>query len=421
MLLVTLPIWIMQHRLTRLVVLAINLGLALASLGLWVVAYTQGLSWRADFTAFYTAWVLANRGQGQHLYDYDLQANIQQRLLDGRHLAGGLLAFNYPPHAALLFSPLGKLTLDQAYLVWTAGQLGLLVCTSYVIWRHLSREGVSPTMRRLAVSAVLALPFVGATVLLGAFSILMLLGALEYAFALRRGDDLGAGLWVVLMTLKPQVAFVPALALVAARRWKAVGVLVCSGLVIFSVTSLGLGSLVWVSFWKALLTTFGADGSLGVDPSAMYNLRGLCTGVLDGRFADAGDTLGLVGFLISIVSTLCLWWDWEGGLPDFDLRMSATLLMAVFLSPHVNPQDGVLLVVPALLFWHYLRRVGRHSQLFGAIALACPALFWVTERFLSAPVLGLRAPVLALVVLGIWMLHELRLAIETRHAEDAVA
>lgn len=413
--------WIIKHRLTRLVRLATNIGLTLASLGLWVVATTQGLSWRADFTAFYTGWTLVVDGLALDLYDYDLQTMTQQRILEGRHLADGLLAFYYPPHAAVFFAPLGKLTLDQAYLVWTGLQVGLLVCICWILWRHLSREGVSPAARWLLISTVVALPFVGTTLLLGAFSTLMLLCVLCFALALRRGDDLGAGLWVVLMTFKPQVAFLPGLILVAARRWKAVGVLMFSGLLIFALTSLGLGSQIWASFGRALLTAFGADGSLGVAPSAMYNLRGLCAGVFGDRFAGSGDTIGLAGFIASVVLTLWMWSGVRRGGADFDLWMSATLLMSVFLNLHVNPQDGILLVVPAMLFWHYLRRVGRGAQMFGIIVSICPALFWVTERFLSAPVLGLRAPVVVMVGLGIWMLYEFVQAIHANSTETAVA
>ncbi len=90
---------------------------------------------------------------------------------------------------ALLFAPIGSLTLDWAYLVWTAFQIGLLVWVCAVLWRHLASEGVDPVERRLLISAALALPFVGTTLLLGSFSSLMLLCVLQFALALRRGKD----------------------------------------------------------------------------------------------------------------------------------------------------------------------------------------------------------------------------------------
>ncbi len=57
------------RRTPRLVLGAINAGLALGSLGLWVIAYAQGLTWRADFTSFYTGWSLVIKGLGMNLYD----------------------------------------------------------------------------------------------------------------------------------------------------------------------------------------------------------------------------------------------------------------------------------------------------------------------------------------------------------------
>jgi len=401
---------IVEYRPTRLVVLATNLGLALASLGLWVVAYTQGLSWRADFTSFYTGWRLVVNGSGGRVYENALQAATQQQILGGRHLASGLLPFINPPHVALLFAPLGFLPLDKAYLVWSVLQLGLLVWLCLALWRHLQAEGVSRMTRLLVVSGVAALPSVGSTLLLGAFSTLMLLGSLQFALALRRDDDRVAGLGILLLTLKPQAAVVPGLMVFAARRWKAMGALLSGGVVILAVTSAWLGGDAWLAFSGALARTFGADASLGVSAPSMDNLKGLLVSLFGESLMPVVNAVSLAAFIVSLLIVLWLWSGERSRAMDFDLRMAITLLLGILFNLHVHSQDGVLLVVPALLFWHYLRRVARHSQLFGGIALVCPMLFWVTERFASTAAFGLRAPVAVMLALGAWMLRELILA-----------
>lgn len=384
---------------------AINGGLAVSSLGLWVLAQIQGLTWQADFTAFYTGWSLVVNGNGMKLYDYEVQAAIQQQLLAGRHLAGGLLAYNYPPHVALVFSPLAYLPLNQSYLAWSVLQSGLLVALSWMLWRHLRAEGVPVFSRYLIISATLALPSIGTTVLLGAFSTLMLLCLLSFALTLRQNRDIQSGLWVVLMTFKPQVAVIPGMVLVASRRWKAVATLLGCGLLIFISTGLGLGFDVWTSFARSLFVTFEADLSLGVAPSSMYNLRGLLVSV----FGDESTAVvNVISLLVFVASVLFTFWLWSGAVSkrvDFDLRMSITLLSGVLFNLHVNPQDGVLLVASALFFWHHLRHTGQATTVFGALAMICPMVFWLTERVLPHP--ALPTPPLVMLGLGVWMLREM--------------
>ena len=396
-----------RHRLARLVVLATNLGLALASLGLWVIAFTQGLSWRADFTMLYTGASMVRSGLSDGLYDLGMQAAMQQQILEGLYLAGGLLPFNYPPHLALLLTPIAWLSLDQAYLVWSALQFATLACAGWMLSRHLRAEGASAQTRCMAIAGVAALPFVGSALLLGALSILMLVGWLGYALAFRRGKSGWAAFWVLVMTLKPQVAVVPALVLLASRRWRAVGLVVGIGLALVLITSSVLQPSAWLGFLETLLRSFQGDASLGIVPGSMVNLRGLLATLSGDRARTAVSLVTTLGFALSLLAVIWLWRAEEEDRADLDLRMAFVLLLGILFSPHAYPQDVVLLVVPTLLFWCYLRHAGRHGQLFGSVALICPALFWITERFLRDVLSGAPVPALVMVGLGAVMLPAL--------------
>lgn len=382
----------------------VNGGLALASLGLWTKFFLQGRSWRADFTVFYTGWRMVTDGLGRGLYDFELQTATQQQILGGRHLVGGLLPFNYPPHVALLFTPLAYLSLDGAYLVWSGLQLMVLTWLCWMLWRHLRAEGVEGRSRLLVICTAVAVPAVSATLALGAFSTFMLLCLLSFVLTLRRDDDLQAGVWVALMTLKPQVAVIPALVLVAARRWKAVGAATICGLAVFATTTLVLGPRVWVGFVGAVSKTYAAGPSLGVTPSAMRNLRGLLVVLFGDAAIQAVSTISLLAFLFSLLLVVWLWSSNVAKDLDFDLRMSATLLLGILFNLHVNPQDSVMLAGPVLFFWHYLRRTGRGTRPLVLVALICPSLFWVTERALHLP-LASQTPTIAMVILGIWIVR----------------
>ena len=163
----------------------------------------------------------------------------------------------------------------------------------------------------------------------------------------------------------------------------------------------------WV---RALRTTFNGDETLGVATAAMDNLKGILVKLFGYESIPKVNVISLLAFLVSILFVLWFWSDRRFRALGFDLRMSVTLLVGILFSLHVHPQDGVLLVVPALLFWHHLRRVGRGATLLGSIALMCPPVFWITERFVPTPVLGMRTPAWAMVLLGGWMLSEVAMA-----------
>jgi len=71
------------------------------------------------------------------------------------------------------------------------------------------------------------------------------------------------------------------------------------------------------------------------------------------------------------------------GEADFDRRFSGAMAMGLFLSPHANPQDGLLLALPGIAGYAYLRRACPASgflRAFEGIALGFP-LLWLIERF----------------------------------------
>src|SRR5205807_8890974 len=56
--------------------------------------------------------------------------------------ATGVLGYFNPPFFALLMAPLSRLSLDDAYRVWTAASLGLMLVDALLLWwiaRDLSR------------------------------------------------------------------------------------------------------------------------------------------------------------------------------------------------------------------------------------------------------------------------------------------
>jgi hypothetical protein len=346
-------------------------GVFLAYLLLVAVAAQADAHWTGDFTAYYTGGVLAGSSA---LYDLEAQERVQREMLarDGHAQGPQFLPFINPPHAVLPFACLARLTARQrAFVVWFLLQLALTAYVAGLVWKVASER--TAWERMLMVSLTLALPAVLYTYLNGQLSIFMLACLLQHHLSLRDGREARAGLWLALATVKPQLTVLPAAALAGARRPRALTVFVGCVLLLVVVSSLLLGWHRWLEY-PALLGKVGATfgGRYGADPRAMSNFKGLLSRTLGSDRAQAINALTYTFFFFSVALTLLLW---RAEL-SFDLSMSFTILLNLFFSPHLNPQDTLLLAAPALLLYLYLRRRRLTHKPLAALAAAYPPLFW---------------------------------------------
>lgn len=381
--------------------LVLNVGLAVSYVFLWFSAWRQDLMWSVDFSAFYTAWSIVRAGLGSRLYDLGLQATYQQAALEGRSFAGQALPFVNPPHTAVIFAPLSWLPYRTAFAAWSLLQLALLVWLILILDRL--TKNWSSSERWMVRIGVLAFPAVLFNFLLGAFSLFMLICLLLFYEALRDNRQAAGGLWFLAGVLKPQTWVLPGCLLLAARRWKALLTLTLGGILVFFLTSLCIGWCVWADYFK-LLVIFGSETTNPViDPSGMYTFRGMAALLLHNQQPVLINLAGLAGLVVSILATFLLWrGHWQPEEPVFQARMALTLTLGNLFSLHAFPQDALLLVAPALLFYDYLRRRDLPRQAYAAFLLCCPAIF-LSSRFGLGDSLPIRLPVVAIIVLALWI------------------
>lgn len=384
--------------------LILNLGLCLSYIGLWLLAIQQNLTWRADFTAFYTGGMLLYSGQGHNLYNYDLQATCQQNILEGKSFSDGLLAFNYPPYVAFLFVPLVSFSLSTAYALWAA--LEIVIFGSFLRQIHLfaTEEGWGREARTQLLVAVAALPSVIVAMLLGTFTPLIVFCLLQFYRALRRGADIEAGLWLALGSVKPQVMVMPALALLGTRRWRALGTAVGLGLLLFILTVLMLGWDVWGGFLKALEFSGGQFGAYGIVPGDMYNLKGTLTLWLGNRHTAPINLISWICFGLAGMVTLWLWHRQRKtqDVALHDLAAGSATVLGILFGPHVNPQDGFLLALPVVWCYSYLYLRQKSTHRWRFFSLGLPLLLLIGEYGLVT-IGGIHMHVLVLVFLCVWM------------------
>jgi hypothetical protein len=302
----------------------------------------------------------------------------------------------------VVFAPVAWVSRRGAPLVWSLGQLALLLWLLSDVVRARPREE-----RWLVAATVLAAPPLLLTFALNAFSLLILVAIWRAHRSLKEGRDRAAGAWLALGLFKPQLVVGPALATLVGRRWRAVAALVALAAAAVIVSVLACGPRIWLDFARATQVVHASFERFGIAPMAMYNLKGALLLAFGTAVRAAAPAIAIAGWLLGLLATAWIWrGPWRPQRPRFDLQMAATLVVGMFFSLHLYPQDGLLLVGAALLFESYLRRAGRPRTWFAALALASPIIWFVIELDVEPRVV--RYPVLLAITLGVWMARELR-------------
>ncbi len=386
-----------------LTIILINLTLGLCYLGFLAKVARDGDLWRADFTNFYTGWAMVLDGQGARLYDLELQQVYQQRLLDGRSFKDGLLPFVNPPHSALPFVPLALLSRTNAHIVWIALNAGLLL---YLIRRMLYlARGWSPIERWALVSCLVALPQLYTSFLVGAFSLLVTVGLLNGYIALEEGRDRQAAGWLFLATVKFQLVLLPALWLLGARRWQAV--LWGAGLSVgaYSVVGLLFGWQIWGDYLATLSLHNQSYNVMGIIPAETYSFKGALALIFGQSAYPRLVQIATATFIGASASAVWLGQRSRLAAPvsrSVSFGLAAVLGLAFNL--HLYLHDLLLVIVPGLLLYLYLRRSGLPTRRYAAFALLAPLVTFVAEMAINTR-LGIQIPVILLFILLGWMVQ----------------
>lgn len=376
---------------------ATNLGLAIGYAAILVRdLLTPDIIAATDFTVFWGAWRLVLNGHAAALYDEAIQRATQKLLMDGGYFEGGLMAFLNPPHFALAGAPFGWLA-DRAgepvaFAAWTACNLALLFWLVRMLgdeWSVTARHE-----RLLLAAAVFAFYPVFVTVKNGQLSLLFALAVLGVYRAARAARDWIGGAWLTVLTIKPQLAPVVVLFLIAQRKWR----MLVAGAAIFAgvagITTLVVGPAAWLEYVRHVqyLEQFWGSGT----PDYMLNARGALARIFGVERHAAVDSAAYATWLAGIAIVAGTLWRIRRGQTDARIVYAFSVAVGLFTNPHLFIHDAVIWTVVLVLGAAAIRDAGAEWRGFAAFALAWPPVFAIAGR------LDIRSGPLTLLDLHTW-------------------
>jgi len=329
--------------------------------GTWIV--TSG--WLPIYTDFACAWaaaVQALHADATALYDPVEFVKVQAALVGPRDYF--YPNWPYPPTFFLILAPFTALPYLGAFITWDlATLLGLLVVV-YLIVR-----------RRPAIALVLASPFTAWNFLAAQNGFLTgsLLGA---GLLFLESRPVLAGVFIGLLTYKPQFGILLPLALAASGRWRTFASAAVAAALFAVASAAAFGTGVWAAFPRQLVAQSSVNffGDPDGDWGYLQTVYGLIRS-LHGSARLAWLAQGLTALMTAVI----VWIVWRSQ-TRYALKAATLSAAALIATPYAFAYDMAAIVVPAAFLATDQLRHGllRGEQSIWIILFSAPLIVLIT-------------------------------------------
>ena len=322
----TKPHWLIERRVR--VYPRLFLAMFCLAVPLYASTVSHGLDrWGrpvgTDFIAFWSAGRLALQGRATDAWDLDLIGAFQRSVYPG---LSGPTQWAYPPTTLPLVMPFGTLSHPVALAVWLALGLGLYLCALAPLLR--GRPGAWP----------LALAFPGLWLGIPSGQVQFIVAAImgTALLVLPRRPVL-AGVLIGLLVIKPQLAVLLPVALVAGREWKAFASAAVTSVVAVGASVVAFGTSAWTAWWSSL-DVLGAAIDTGAAPSFKF-----VTPFMGLRAMGVAETPALlVHASVAVAASAVVWRLWRRS-DDLRVRGSAVVVGTFLVTPYAADYDTAVL------------------------------------------------------------------------------
>ena len=305
------------------------------AIALW---YQGGVVVR-DFISFQAAGTILWETP-EKLYDLSEQLKVQRNLgLQGDEF----VPFAYPPIVAVFFVPSRFLSLESFFVAMLVANLLLLFAVLLLAIRRLHLDTRQAETMLLVASTAFPVYF---NLIAGQLGFVSQLFYVLFVSELLKEDSRKSGFWVGALSFKPTLMAIPLGILLWRRDWRN---LMRAAVVTIAMTAAALP----VVGWTGLRQQVRLMHAMGTSPVALKNLPAMQNLRAASHYVGLGDTGWILASALVVLGlALALrrrrWERWS---------ISASLLAAVLIPPHLHAYDLVVLIIlPALGFptsnWH---------------------------------------------------------------------
>jgi Glycosyltransferase family 87 len=355
-----------------------------------------------DFVEFYTIGRILNTHPPAEIYDLHLAVKLQHEILPT--MSGTqMLVFGQAPYIAWLFRLFALLPYGWAYVAWL-GFSALLYITGLRVLFATAR--LNPEDRKTGYLLALSwAPFLFETWIGGQMAMVVFFVWVLFFWCLEQDWPWLAGLALALCLFKPTLVALPALMLLANRRWRVVGGLAAGGaaLAAASWATVGrTGLLAWSNILALNAQVAAETGDAWhrakyVDFAAFFHL------LLGNNPAATAILLAAVG--VTAIGFLGMaWWRADGR--EQNELWAATLVFTLVVNAYAPIYDTLLAVIAVTFMAAHNKRqrLPQDREAFAVWLLLLYMVPWITQAF--AEFLHLQPMTLVLAGFGVWALRE---------------
>ena len=318
----------------------------------------------SDFIAFYSAGRVAQNAGAAHVYDPNLQQNIQEEEVGFPLVPGQVLLYNHLPFLIPILQTIVNPNYVNSFYLWIFLLIALYITAIFFLSRLLKDAGFDQRSIWLTgVGGFLFLPLFF-SLMNGQDTAFLFLGAAIWMYGLVSRKEMLAGFGLSLTTVRPHISIMLALPLLFRYRKAFIGFVLGAGsLALLSILILGVeGTSEFIN-----LIRISASGEwYGMKENAMYNLIGLLTRTLPWLEAAMIRIIGWIIYGATII-TLCIFW---AGSKDLQVgQIGLTVTLALLTVPHLHFHDLTLLLIP---IYELTRSCAQNERLKRSIATVLP-------------------------------------------------
>ncbi|MGN6652481.1 glycosyltransferase family 87 protein [Trinickia sp.] len=338
--------WLFRVALCSSVVLAIELSFAFSlAWGTFTQSGPPQAGFGIDFSVYWSAAVVALTHSPAAVFNQDLMMAVEQTVRSGKLFAGTSGPWLYPPAFLIFLLPLGMMPLNVALTAFS--------CVGIAAYLR-SMWGIVRPIGPLALVPVAAFPGLWLALCYGQNSLLTAAAAAA-ALALLPTRPILAGIFIGLLSVKPQLGLIFPLALICSRQWRClVSAAICSFL-LWSVSALMLGvdmlpawvhtvswfRHTWIEhnpeIWRGMPTVYAAARRAGASAQWAYGLQAA----------------------VAVPACAVMAWLWRGTARD-ELKAAALGCCTLLVQPYLLYYDLAWLAIPiAFIAVDLYRHAGR--------------------------------------------------------------